>query len=358
MAEIAFRGQQNDGNENAGGIPIVAEAADIPQGERCKAGVCLPLSLGANAKLFSTNANIPLAKEIAEHLGTELGDLKVGRFSDGEIHVELNETVRGCDVFIVAPTSPPVNDNLMELLLAADACKRASAGRIFAVMSYYGYARQDRKAKPREPIAAKMVADMLTVAGFSGLLTIDLHARQIQGFFDIPVDHLSAMTVLAKHYLDRHFTGPDLVVVSPDLGSVARSRSVAKRLDVPIAIIDKRRPRPNMSEVMNIIGDVKGKRAVIIDDLIDTGGTFINAAEALKGAGATEIYACATHAILSGDCIQRLEKSPIKELVVTNTVQLSPEQQSPMIRTLSVAHILARGIDSICQDEPMSRITE
>ncbi len=314
------------------------------------------LSLSSNAKLFSTNSNLPLAQEIAACLGTKLGDLTVDRFSDGEIHVEMNETVRGCDVFIVAPTCPPVNDNLMELLLVADACKRASAGRIFAVMSYYGYARQDRKAKPREPIAAKLVADMLTVSGLSGLLTMDLHARQIQGFYDIPVDLMSAMSILANHYRERHFTGSDLVVVSPDLGSVARARNVAKRLDAPIAIIDKRRPKPNMSEVMNIIGDVAGKRAIIIDDLIDTGGTFINAAKALQEKGAKEIYACATHAILSGDCIERLQNSPIKELVVTNTVMLPPEKKVPMLRTLSVAHKLARGIDSICQDEPMSEI--
>lgn len=305
---------------------------------------------------WHSNSNQPLAAEIAQCLGIELGQFHVSRFSDGEIRVEMGETVRGNDVFIVAPTCPPVNDHLMELLLIMDACKRASAGRIFAVMSYYGYARQDRKAAPREPIAAKMVADMLTVAGASGLLTVDLHARQIQGFFDIPVDHLMAGSVLAKHYADRHFSGPDLVVVSPDLGSVARSRSFAKKLDAPIAIIDKRRPKPNQSEVMNIIGEVAGKRAIVLDDLIDTGGTFINAAYALADAGAKEVYGCATHALLSGDCLERLKASPIKELVVTNTIPLPVEKQDPMIRILSVADLLARGIVSICQDVPMSTL--
>lgn len=316
----------------------------------CTSGIC------ENAKLFSSNSNRPLAKEIADCLGLGLSELTVDRFSDGEIHVELGETVRGHDVFIVAPTCPPVNDHLMELLLIMDACKRASAGRIFAVMSYYGYARQDRKARPREPIAAKLVADMLTVTGASGLLTMDLHARQIQGFFDIPVDHLAAGNVLAQHYADRHFQGQDLVVVSPDLGSVARSRSFAKKLDAPIAIIDKRRPKPNQSEVMNIIGDVAGKRAIVIDDLIDTGGTFINAAYALKDAGAKEIFGCATHALLSGDCLERLKESPIKELVVTNTIPLAEEKRDPMIRILSVAEVLAAGITAICHDVPMSTL--
>lgn len=318
----------------------------------CMSGMC------QNAKLFSSNSNPALAKEVADCLGMELGKMKVGRFSDGEIQIELNETVRGCDVFIIAPTCPPVNENLMELLLIMDACKRASAGRIFAVMSYYGYARQDRKAKPREPIAAKLVADMLTVAGASGLLTMDLHAKQIQGFFDIPVDHLRAGSVLAQHYAERHFQGADLVVVSPDLGSVARSRSFAKKLDAPIAIIDKRRPKPNQSEVMNIIGDIRDRRVIVLDDLIDTGGTFINAAYALSEAGAKEVYGCATHALLSGDCLERMKESPLKELVVTNSVPLPPEKQDPMIRTLSVGPLLAKGIISICQDAPMSKVSD
>lgn len=309
-------------------------------------------------KLFSGNANPALAREIAEELGIKLGEGRVGRFSDGEISVDLNETVRGCDVFVIQSTCPPVNDNLMELLLMMDAFKRASAGRIFAIMPYYGYARQDRKAKPREPIAAKLVADMITIAGASGVLTMDLHAKQIQGFFDIPVDHLGGVPILAAHYLDRHFQGNDLVVVSPDLGSVARARSFAKKLDAPLAIIDKRRPKPNQSEVMNIIGEVRSKRVIIIDDLIDTGGTFINAAHALVDAGATEVYACATHGVLSGDALSRIKASPIKELVITNTLPLIEENNDPLIRVLSAAPVLAEAIMAICQDEPISPLNE
>ncbi len=314
-------------------------------------------TLGPTTKIFSSTSNPALAQEIASCLNTELSQIAIGRFSDGEISIELKESVRGCDVFIIAPTCPPVNDALMELLLIMDACKRASAGRIFAVMPYYGYARQDRKAKPREPIAAKLIADMLTIAGASGLLTMDLHAKQIQGFFDIPLDHLMGVPVLAEHYLKRHFDGPDLVVVSPDLGSVARARSFAKKLNAPMAIIDKRRPKPNQSEVMNIIGEIAGKRTIVIDDLIDTGGTFINGAKALIAAGATEVYACATHGVLSGAAIQNLQDSPIKELVITNTVPLPPEKQVPMIRVLSVAPVIAKAVRSICQDEALSSLT-
>lgn len=312
----------------------------------------------SNIKIFAGNANEELAQEVAQCLGIPLSNGHVKRFSDGEINVEICETVRGCDVFVIQPTCPPVNETLMELLLMMDAFKRASAGRIFAVMPYYGYARQDRKARPREPIAAKLIADMLTIAGASGLLTMDLHAKQIQGFFDIPVDHLLAVPVLAAHYLQRHFDGPDLVVVSPDLGSVARARSFAKKLNAPIAIIDKRRPKPNQSEVMNIIGEIKGKRTIVIDDLIDTGGTFINGANALMNAGAKEVYACATHGVLSGDAIDTLRNSPIKELVITNTVPLTDEKKDPKIRILSVAPVLAKAIESICEDQPMSRLSE
>lgn len=247
--------------------------------------------LGPNIKLFAGNSNPEIAQEIAQILGTELAKAYVRRFSDGEIAVDLGETVRGCDVFLIQSTCPPVNDNLMEMLLMMDAFKRASAGRIFAVIPYYGYARQDRKARPREPIAAKLVADMITIAGASGVLTMDLHAKQIQGFFDIPVDHLMGVPVLAEHYLERHFEGPDLVVVSPDLGSVARARSFAKRLDAPLAIIDKRRPKPNQMEVMNIVGEVRDKRVIIIDDMIDTGGTFLGGVDALIKAGAARSMA-------------------------------------------------------------------
>ena len=315
-------------------------------------------SLAKGIKLFAGNANQGLAQEIAEKLGTTLGKCKISRFSDGEISVDIFETVRGCDVFVIQPTCSPVNDNFMELLLMIDAFKRASAKRIFAVMPYYGYARQDRKAKPREPIAAKLIADMITVAGASGVLTMDLHAKQIQGFFDIPVDHLRAVPVLAEHYLSRHFEGSDLVVVSPDLGSVSRSRSFAKKMNAPIAIIDKRRPKPNHCEVMNIIGDVAGKRAILIDDLMDTGGTFINGANALIEAGAKEIYACATHGVLSGNCIEKLENSVIKEMVITNSIPFPKDAKTTKIRILSIAEAFAKGIYAICDDQPMSVFNE
>jgi ribose-phosphate pyrophosphokinase len=315
--------------------------------------------LGPNIKLFAGNSNPELAQEIADCLGKKLADSSVVRFADGEVCVDLNETVRGCDVFVIQSTCPPVNDALMELLLMIDAFKRASAGRIFAVVPYYGYARQDRKAKPREPIAAKLVADLLTIAGVSGVLTIDLHAKQIQGFFDIPVDHLMAMPVLAEHYLERHFEGPDLVVVSPDLGSVARARSFAKKLNAPLAIIDKRRPKPNQMEVMNIIGDVAGKRAIVIDDLVDTAGTFVGGVQALVDAGAKEVYGCATHGLFSRDAIAKIEASPLKELVITNTVPLSEEKKAcSKIRVLSVAPVLAKAILYICEDQPMSHLSE
>lgn len=318
----------------------------------------LQKELSSNIKIFAGNGCPDLARSVTSHLGCELADCEVGTFSDGEISIKVNETVRGCDVFIIQSTCPPVNDNLMELMLLMDAFKRASAGRIFAVLPYYGYARQDRKAKPREPIAAKLIADMLTIAGASGVLTMDLHAKQIQGFFDIPVDHIIGVPVLAEHYLERHFDGPDLVVVSPDLGSVARARSFARRLNAPIAIIDKRRPKPNQSEVMNIIGDIKDKRTIVIDDLIDTGGTFINGAKALIKAGAKEVYGCATHGVLSGDAIAALKDSPIKELVITDTVPLADEKKDPMIRVLSVAPYLAAAIASICNDQPLSKLEE
>lgn len=314
--------------------------------------------LDSNVKLMTGTSNPELAKGIAEDLGVELMNTDVKNFADGEVCVDIYDTVRNCDVFIIQPTCPPVNDSLMELLLMVDACKRASAGRIFAIMPYYGYARQDRKAKPREPIAAKMVADMITIAGTTALVTMDLHARQIQGFFDIPVDHLVGVPILAQHYLERHFQGSDLVVVSPDLGSVGRARAFAKRLDAPLAIIDKRRPRPNQSEVMNIIGDIKGKRTIIIDDLIDTGGTFLNCANALMERGAVEVYGCATHGVLSGDTVQRIEASCMKELVITDTIPLPPEKRTPKIRVLSVKDVFAQAILSICNDSPMSKITE
>ena len=314
--------------------------------------------LGPNIKLFAGNSNPEIAQEIAQILGTELAKAYVRRFSDGEIAVDLGETVRGCDVFLIQSTCPPVNDNLMEMLLMMDAFKRASAGRIFAVIPYYGYARQDRKARPREPIAAKLVADMITIAGASGVLTMDLHAKQIQGFFDIPVDHLMGVPVLAEHYLERHFEGPDLVVVSPDLGSVARARSCAKRLAAPLAITDKRRPKPNQMEVMNIVGEVRDKRVIIIDDMIDTGGTFLGGVDALIKAGAREVYGCATHGVLSGEAVSRIMASPLKEMVLTNTVPVPEEKRCPKIRVLSAANVFATAIQFICEDQPISKLTE
>lgn len=314
---------------------------------------------GTSIKIFTANSNPELAKEIARHVGVPMGNSLVTYFSDGEISVNIHETVRGSDVFVIQSICSPVNTNLMELLIMIDAFKRASAGRITAVIPYYGYARQDRKVKARDPITAKLVADLITSAGADRVLTMDLHAAQIQGFFNIPVDHLPAIPILSHHYLERNFTGEDLVVVSPDLGSVTRARNFAHRLNAPLAIIDKRRPRANVAEVMNIIGDVKGKRAILIDDLIDTAGTFQQGARALiERGGAKEIYACCTHAVLSGPAIERILESPIKELVITNTIPLPPEKHMDKIRVLSVAPIIAEAIDRIYEDLPVSTLFE
>lgn len=312
---------------------------------------------GKDIKIFACNSNKPVAEQIAKNLGLPLGDMVVKTFSDGEISVSTNESVRGSDVFVVQSTCQPVNNNLMELLIALDALKRASAGRITAVMPYFGYARQDRKAKARDPISAKLCADLLTAAGADRVLTMDLHAAQIQGFFNIPVDHLLGVPLLAKHFVEK-FRGVDrdeLVVVSPDLGSVTRARKFAERLDTTLAIIDKRRPTANVSEVMNIIGDVKGRRCVIVDDLVDTAGTLCNAANALveKG-GATEIYACATHAVLSGPALDRIEESVIKELVFLDTIPLVSNTASGKLRCLSVAAVFAEAINRIYSDRSVS----
>lgn len=312
---------------------------------------------GTNIKLFTGNANPELAEEIARELNRPMGKANVTKFSDGETRVELQETVRGYDVFLIQPVCPPVNDSLMELLIMIDAAKRSSAGRITAVIPYYGYARQDRVARARDPIAAKLVADILTRAGADRVLTMDLHAPQIQGFFDIPVDHMLGVPVIASHYLARKFNGDDLVVVSPDLGSVTRARNFANRLNAPLAIIDKRRPKANMAEVMNIIGDIAGKRTLLCDDLLDTGGTFIKGAEALVSKGAREVYACCTHGLLSGDCPQRIKDSAIKEVVITNTIPISEEsmeRSGNKIRVLTVAPIFAKAIERIYEDLPMS----
>ncbi|MCI5721424.1 MAG: ribose-phosphate pyrophosphokinase, partial [Firmicutes bacterium] len=275
-------------------------------------------------KIFAGNSNTRLAEEIAAILGKELGKATVKKFSDGEISVSLWETVRGCDVFIIQSTSDPVNDNLMEILIMIDSMKRASAGRINVVMPYYGYARQDRKAKARDPITAKLVADILQAAGADRVITMDLHAAQIQGYFNIPVDHLVGMPIIAKYFLEKGLD--DLCVVSPDHGSVTRARNLAQVLNCPIAIVDKRRPEPNKSEIMNIIGNIEGKNCIILDDMIDTAGTICNAANAIKDMGAKAVYAGATHAVLSGPAIERLDASAIEELVLLNTIQMPEEK--------------------------------
>ena len=310
-----------------------------------------------NVKIFTCNGNKALAKSIADNLGYDLGRSEITKFSDGEISVRIEETVRGGDIFIVQPTSYPVNDNLMELLITIDAVKRASAGRINAVIPYYGYARQDRKARARDPISAKLVADLITSAGADRVITMDLHCAQIQGFFDIPVDHLVGMPILAEYY-ERKFgkSSEDVIAVSPDLGSVTRTRKFAEFLDVPIAIVDKRRPKPNVSEIMNIIGDFKGKKVILYDDMIDTAGTITNAANALKEIGATEVYACCTHAVLSGAAIERISNSAIEELVVLDTVPLSEEKTIPKIKQMSVAKLFADAIYRIHEGLPVSKI--
>ena len=305
-------------------------------------------------KVFSGNSNKELAADIASRLSVPLSGAEVSRFSDGEISVQLKESVRGFDVFIVQSTCAPVNRHLMELLIMIDACRRASAGRITAVIPYYGYARQDRKVNPRDPITAKLVADLIGAAGAHRVLTMDLHASQIQGYFDMPVDELVGAPVLAAHYLERRFDGEDLVVVSPDLGSVTRARNFANRLNAPLAIIDTRRPKANMSEVMNIIGDVSGKRALLVDDMIDTAGTICNAASALVSKGATDVYACCTHGVLSGPALKRIDESPIKELVCTNTIPLPSDGPHDKIRMISIAGAFATAIERIYEEQPIS----
>ncbi|MGI6226286.1 MAG: ribose-phosphate pyrophosphokinase [Peptococcales bacterium] len=307
-----------------------------------------------NIKLLTGNANRQLAEEIAEYMGLELASCKVGRFSDGEINMTIDESVRGADVFIIQPTPTPVNDNLMELLIMIDAVRRASARRITAVLPYYGYARQDRKARARDPITAKLVANLIIQAGARRVLTMDLHAGQIQGFFDVPVDHLLGVPILAEYYKNKNLD--DVVVVSPDMGGVTRARNLAERIGAPLAIIDKRRPMPNVSEVMNIIGDIKGKNVIMTDDIIDTAGTITNGAEALMERGAQCVFACCTHAVLSGPAITRLDKSPIKELVITNTIPVSPEKKLAKIKVLSVAPIMGEAIIRIHEDLSVSKL--
>ncbi|ACX53156.1 ribose-phosphate pyrophosphokinase [Ammonifex degensii KC4] len=307
-----------------------------------------------NMLIFSGNANPKLAADICQYLGVPLGDCVVGRFSDGEIFVRINENVRGADVFVIQPTCSPVNENLMELLIMIDALRRASARRITAVIPYYGYARQDRKTRGREPITAKLVANLITAAGARRVLTVDLHAGQIQGFFDIPVDHLPAGPLLAQHLMARGLK--DVVVVSPDVGGVVRARELAKRIGAPLAIIDKRRPEPNEAEVMNVIGPVQGKTAVMVDDIIDTAGTITKGAEALMAWGAKEVYVVCTHPVFSGQAVERLKTPAIKEIFVTDTIPLPPEKRLDKITVVSVAPLLGEVIIRIHEDLSVSKL--
>ena len=304
---------------------------------------------GKEIKVFAANSNIPFARGICAELGLDLGDSTITTFSDGEISVNINETVRGCDVFVIQSTCKPVNDHLMELLIMIDAFRRASAGRITAVIPYFGYARQDRKVKGRDPISAKLVANMLTAAGADRVLTMDLHAAQIQGFFDIPVDHLLGNPTFVKYYLDKFpedkYNHDEFVVVSPDVGSVSRARAFAAKVHMGLAIVDKRRQKANVCEVMNVIGDVRGKTCILYDDMIDTAGSLCNAAEALVTiGGAKEVYACATHGVLSGPAYDRIQNSYIKEAVVHNTIPLPENCPCDKIKQLDVAPIFARAI--------------
>ena len=315
----------------------------------------MSLLLGKKVKLFTLSSNKHLAEEISEALGVPLADCEVKRFADGEVNININETVRGHHVFVVQPTNNPVNENLMELLVMIDALKRASAQTINIIVPYYGYSRQDRKAAPRQAISAKLVANLIQVAGASRILIMDLHAAQIQGFFDIPVDHFEALPIFADYFKKKELD--DVVIVSPDHGGVTRARNLARALDnKPIAIIDKRRPEPNKAEVMNIIGDVAGKTCIMIDDMIDTAGSICAGAQALINAGAKEVYACATHPIFSGPAIERLTNSPIKEVVVTNTIALTDDKKAPKIKQLSVGQLFGEGIMRIIDDRTLSEL--
>lgn len=303
-------------------------------------------------KIITGNANRPLAESIVKNLGVELCKAQITRFSDGEIQVKVDDNVRGADCFIVQPTCMPVNEHLMELLIISDALRRASARKITAVIPYYGYGRQDRKAEPRVPITAKLVANLIVASGVTRVLSMDLHAGQIQGFFDIPVDHLYGTPVFLKHLTDKKYN--DLVVVSPDAGGVERARAFAKHLNAELAIVDKRRPRPNEAAIMNIIGEVNGRTAIILDDLVDTAGTLTKVAAAIKDKGATEVYAAASHGVLSGAAIQRIEESCIKELIITDSIPLA--RKSPKIEVLTIAPLLAEAIKRIYNDESVSEL--
>ena len=309
------------------------------------------ITYGENIKIFCGNSNPEFAKNICKDLGVDLGKAEVKTFADGEASVSLLETVRGADVFLVQSTCKPVNDHLMELLVMCDACRRASAGRITAVIPYFGYARQDRKAKSRDPISAKLVANMITAAGADRVLTMDLHAAQIQGFFDIPLDHLLGNPTFVDYYLakfpETEYNHDEFVVVSPDVGSVGRARAFAAKVHMGLAIVDKRRQKANVCEVMNVIGDVKGKTCILFDDMVDTAGSLCNAAKALKEQGAQEVYACATHGVLSGPAYDRIEESPIQEMVFLNTIPEVRNTPSGKLKFLDVSHVFARAIEHV-----------
>ncbi|KRW91805.1 ribose-phosphate pyrophosphokinase [Alicyclobacillus tengchongensis] len=312
------------------------------------------MAIDSDLKLVTGNANPALAQEIADYIGVSLAECKVSRFKDGEVQIKLGESVRGSNVFIIQPTSAPVNEHLMELLILIDAVKRASARTINVVIPYYGYARQDRKARARDPITAKLVANLLETAGASRVICMDLHAGQIQGFFDIPLDHLIGMPILADYFLDKQIDNP--VVVSPDMGGVTRARAFAERLGAPLAIIDKRRPEVNEAKVMNIIGDIEGKTAILIDDMIDTAGTISAGASELLARGAKGVYACCIHPVLSGAGVERIAKSEIQEVVVTNTIALPEHKRIDKIRVLSVAELIAEAIIRVHTQRSISQL--
>ena len=308
--------------------------------------------LGKKIKLFSLSANRELALEIAQSIGLELSDCEVLHFADGEINVDISETVRGHHIFVIQPVSNPVNNNLMELLIMCDALKRASAKTINLVIPYYGYSRQDRKVKSRQPITAKLVADLIQTAGADRVICMDIHATQIQGFFNIPVDNFQGLPILCNYLLNKNFK--DVVIVSPDHGGTKRAREFAKVFNCPIAIIDKRRPQPNKAEVMNLIGNVENKTCILVDDMVDTAGTLTAAANALEKAGATEVYAACTHGVLSGNAIEKINNCALKELIITNTIKQPAEKHSDKIKVLSVGNLLGQGIIRILEDEPLS----
>ena len=357
--------------DGAGTIAVVAEAAEMP--EKQAASAVVPAASGAQAraaagrkraksysedkrfKIFAGTSNLPLAEEICKFVGVPLGEVRLQRFSDGEVYFQLLENVRGADVFVVQPTCYPVDQHLLELLIMIDALKRASAGRITVVVPYYGYARQDRKDRPRVAISSKLVADLLTTAGANRALLVDLHAAQIQGFFNIPVDHLFASPVLVGHF--RELKLPKLTVISPDAGGVERARFFAKKMEAPLAIVDKRRTDINVTEVMHVIGDVQGRTCLILDDIVDTAGTLIKTVDALLDAGANKVYACATHPVLSGPAIQRIENSRLEQLVVTNTIPLREDAQAAAkIKVLSIAGLIGRAIESIHMETSVSSL--